>query len=122
MAMTKKERKEFDDAIEHARRLGALRWTSPVARDVPQPSTFEYSSGYDYNAYSLRTNKAWSSSVSHGDGDAPKPGEGYRSASQGARRLYSSELLALKAMRCEIETEGAIKLAAVDAMIAEASK
>jgi hypothetical protein len=39
------------------------------------------------------------------------------SASQGARSLYSTKLLALKAMRNEMERKAARELAKVDALI-----
>lgn len=117
MAMTKKERAEFDAAIERARLLGALRWTSKIAPDIPVPQDGE-TSGWRHNAYSIRVERAWSEPTAHGTG--PQRDRSGRSvASQCGIPLYSTKLLALKAMRHEMEMEYARKLALADRMIAE---
>ena len=125
MAMNKKERAAFDAALNEARVLGALRWTFPVEKDVMRPdgSIGAHTEGWDINStstYSAVAFKAWSESCSHGTGDFPI-GNKYRSASQGGVSLYSTKLLALRAVRHEVEKIAAKRLAEIDAMIAEES-
>ena len=119
MAMTKKEQAAMEAAINRAETLAALRWTAPVQRDVDVPRN-GYSEGWDYNSYSRIVFRGWSSSISHGKGPAPTPGAMMRtiSASQDARRLYSTEALALAAMRHEIEQRVAADLLKIDRQIA----
>ena len=115
MAMTKKERAEMDAAIDRAIMLGALRWTSPVEPDVPIPTGYnQRSSGFGFNAHTGTVSAQWSGSVTHGEGT-------YRqySGTQGGKRLYSARVLALKAMRHQMELQFAQKLMAVDKEIAE---
>ena len=116
MAMTKKEQKAMEALLNRAETLAALRWTAPVQRDVDVPKN-GYSEGWDYNSYSKTVFRGWSSSGSHGTGPAPEVGR-YRSASQDARRLYSTEALALAAMRHEIEQRVAADLLKIDRQIA----
>lgn len=119
MAMTKKEKAAFDEAIYKAELLSALRWTCSVEKDVPPPGqghTELYSSGWDYNAYSNKVYEAWSDSVSHGLGEPPLDRR-YASASQKSIWLYSTKELALKAMRRCVEIESAKKLLLIDKMI-----
>lgn len=123
MAMTKKEREAMDALIERVELVAALRWTEGVEKDVPAPQPGEhgtrYTEGWDFNVYSKEIWRYWSTSVSHGKGDAPKSGERYTSGSQNGRRLYSSELLAAKALRHALEKEAAAKLLDVDRRIAQ---
>ena len=118
MAMTKKEQAEMQAAIDRADTLAALRWTSPVQRDVDLPKD-GYSEGWDYNSHSRIVFRGWSCRVSHGKGPAPTP-ETRRTVSgiQGARRLYSTEALALAAMRHDIELKAAADLLKIDRQIA----
>lgn len=111
--MTKKEQAAMQAAIDRAETLAALRWTAPVERDVLPPESGSYSEGWDYNAYNKTVERYWSSAVSHGCGEAPTNGV-YRSGSQNCRRLYSTERLALMAMRHEIEKGAAKALLAID--------
>lgn len=121
MAMTKKEQAAMKEAIDKAETLAALRWTSDVERDViPPEGGSQYSEGWDYNAHSKRVWKAWSGTVTHGEGDAPKEGQKHYSASQNARRLYSTKMLALMAMRHEVEKAAASDLLAIDREIEKA--
>lgn len=120
MAMTKKEKAEMQAAIDRAETLAALRWTAPVVRDVGVPNN-GYSEGWDYNSYKKEVFRGWSSSGSHGTGPAPEVGR-YRYASQDARRLYSTEALALAAMRHEIEQKAAADLMKIDRQIAAAQQ
>ena len=118
MAMTKKEQAAMEAALNRAETLAALRWTAPVQRDVDLPKD-GYSEGWDYNSYSRIVFRGWSSGVTHGKGPAPTPGAMRTvSASQDARRLYSTEALALAAMRHEIEQRVAADLLKIDRQIA----
>jgi hypothetical protein len=120
MAMTKKEQAEMKAAIDRADTLAALRWTNPVRRnvDVPQDG---YSQGWDYNAYTREVFMGWSGIVSHGKGPAPEVGK-HRSGSQQPRRYYSTQALALAAMRHEIEQKAAADLLKIDRQIAALQK
>ena len=103
-------------AIDRAETLAALRWTSPVQQDVGVPKN-GYSEGWDYNAWTKTVFIGWSGTVSHGTGPAPKAGE-LKSGSQQPRRYYSTEALALAAMRHEIELNTAAALLKIDRQIA----
>lgn len=115
MAMTKKEKAEFDAAILRANTLAALRWTEPVKKDVPLPNPFCETSGFDFNTYNTKVYQAWSTAISHGDGDCRKNSH---SASQRGIWLFSTKVLALRAMRHEIECQSAKKLREIDEQIA----
>jgi hypothetical protein len=118
MAMTKKEQAAMQAAIDRADTLAALRWTNPVERDVDVPKD-GYSEGWDYNAWNKNVFIGWSSRFSHGTGAAPDAGK-HKTGSQMARRYYSTEALALAAMRHEIELKVAADLLKIDRQIAAA--
>jgi hypothetical protein len=118
MAMTKKEQAKMQAVIDRAETLAALRWTNPVPRDVGIPET-GYSQGWDYNAWTREAFMGWSGTVSHGTGPAPEDGK-RKSGSQQPRRMYSTEALALAAMRHEIELKTAADLLKIDRLIAAA--
>lgn len=103
-------------AINRADTLAALRWTAPIQRDVDVPKN-DYSEGWDYNASKQEVFMGWSGTVSHGTGPAPKAGE-RRTGSQWPRRYYSTQALALAAMRHEIEQKAAADLLKIDRQIA----
>lgn len=114
MAMTKKERAEFDAAIAKARILGALRWTEPEKEDL-HPTTGKTIYGWKTNTYGRGSvRQMWSESWAHGAGEKRSPNGG---AAQGGISLHSTELRALKALRHEVELESAEKLAWIDEMI-----
>lgn len=110
MAMTKKERAEFDAAIKRAETLAALRWTQPVARDLPRPDR-GMTSGWDFNVYSGEVFRAWSECTSHGRGPRRE-----FSGSQNGRALFSTRALALAALRHETEAQCAESLRRIDEM------
>lgn len=124
MAMNKKEQAEMDALREELRIARAFRFTDPVERDVMPPESCYrgegLTTGYDFNehigadprSYSSAISHQWSGSVSHGD----MPYSEY-SGSQGSRRLFSTKLLALRALRFALERRFAKRLAAVDAAI-----
>jgi len=115
MAMTKKEQAAMQAAINRADTLAALRWTSPVLRDVDVPKD-GYSEGWDYNAWTQEVFMGWSSPVCHGTGRAPETGN-RRTGSQGPRCYYSTQALALAAMRHDIEIKAAADLLKIDRRI-----
>lgn len=111
MAMTKKERAEFDEAIKRVETMAALRWTSPVEADVPIPEFGKRAAGWI--VYHDSVEPSWSEAMSHGS----MP---YRSgcASQGGRHMHSTKLRALKALRHKLELRFAERLAQLDRVIA----
>jgi len=110
MAMTKKEK----EALEAALTVAALRTTTDVAPDVPPPTNGGLSKGFAVvgeRSDNGRVEPACSSSVHHGIGQHD------RTTSQNARHLYSTKILALKALRRAIEQDCAVRLRRVDRMI-----
>lgn len=110
MAMTKKEKA----ALEEALMLSALRATAGAKPDVMPPEAFSgVSVGFTFAGAlgSPRVEKAWSTSVSHGTGEPRSHG------SQNPRRLYSTKLLALQALRRAVELECCKSLRRIDVMI-----
>lgn len=111
--MNKKEQKAFDDAIAKIRLLSALRWTQVVETDVAIPGSYStLAKGWLFNTHYLIAERSCSSSVYHAYGRDDK------TTSQNPRRLYSTQLLALKACRNAVELESAKRLATLDAAIA----
>lgn len=114
--MNKKEQAAFADLQEQLRIAKALRFTEPVERDVEPPECGigrEIRNGYDYNAFigpygRPRVEPACTSSVYHSFGQHNK------TDSQNPRRLFSTKLLALKAMRNDVELKCAKILADID--------
>lgn len=114
MAMNKKEKAEFEAAKKAVFVARALNWTDPVAPDIPVPLCGEargFVVGHDCVMHGLST------SVSHASGwiDSSPP---TRTTSQGARSMYSTKLLALRALRHAVECECAKRLAKIDMQIA----
>ena len=110
MAMNKLEKQ----MVEDLRVKCALRWTSPVEPDVPVPESCELSTGFlpcAARSDSARVDVACSDRVHHGVGTNTK------TTSQGTRRLHSTRLLALRALRYEVEQYCAGLLRQVDAQI-----
>lgn len=123
MGMNKKEQAAFAD-LEHRLRLAkALRFTEPVERDVQPPVYGSGGSGlrkrYDYNAYiggygsGPRVEKACTSSVGHCFGDDTE------TTTQNPKALFSTRLLALRALRNNVENQVAEILAKIDEQIEE---
>jgi len=124
MAMTKKERAEFQAAIDRADTLAALRWTAPVPKDVKPPQrSSEYVAGWVFNTYSQVVEEAWTTGGSHGSGPIPTVEQRrYSTGSQHSRAMYSTKLLALRALRHSVECKAASDLMKIDRQIAEAEK
>jgi hypothetical protein len=111
MAMTKKEQAYVEALLT----VSALRYTADVAPDVPVPEggSGKTTRGFLYYGEcsgSPRLQEIESTSYSHRD-------VGSSSGSQGCRVLYSTKLLALKALRRAVEKECARRLRQVDCMI-----
>lgn len=121
MAMNKSELA----TLEEARRQAAFRRTMPVDRDVPVPKSgaagMSYSEGWDFNTHTLDVRLCWSTSVSHGYGPAPKPGQRHTFGSQGGLALFSSKERALRALRWSLEEDAARTLRKVDKAIEAAT-
>jgi outer membrane PBP1 activator LpoA protein len=109
--MNKKEQQ----LVEGLKTKLALKFTEPVNADVLIPVDNKIVNGYTYNSYSMRVEKSCSSALHHNIGQWDK------TYSQRPVAQYSSKLLALKAMRNEVEKACAYKLRQIDLMIEEES-
>lgn len=122
MAMNKSERAALDLAQRELAIARALRWSryEPVPKDLPAPEPFgyarNYTEGWATNTYTKSVNQEWSEPSCHGSGPYPAVGR-HRSASQRGKSLYSTRLLALQALRYEVERAAAQDLAEIDAEI-----
>ena len=111
MPMNKKEQALMEELLT----VSALRYTADVEKDVPMP---EPCSGKDSRGFLYygeggdcpMIEEMESSAVSH-------KRVGTSTGSQGGRSLYSTRLLALKALRREVEKVCAKRLSGVDIMI-----
>lgn len=110
MAMNKKEKEMVEDLKVRC----SLRLTEPVFPDVEIPKYDEPDTkGFMMNSYSMRVDKACSSAHGHcSTGDD-------KTTSQGGIKIFSTKLLALKAMRSEVEIRIAKELRKIDKMIEE---
>lgn len=116
MAMTKKEKAEFDAAILKAEVLGALRWTQEVPPDIP-PTYEGYglsvgTDGWLFNTYTEQSFEDWSEASAHGTGRYSNRSR--LSGSRGGVALYSSRELALKGLRHAMEMQYAKSLQKID--------
>lgn len=114
MAMTKKEKAELERLQNELEIAKAFRRTEEVLPDVQPPGTWGgLSQGWHFNCHAEKVSIACSSSTSHAIGRNDK------TQSQNPIKLYSTRLLALKAMRYSMECDFAKKLAKVDSEIAK---
>lgn len=119
--MNKKEQAAFDDATNNLREARALRWSTPDGalippRRPPAPGgDTGVTTGWDTNVFTRSVTRGWSTCSAHGDGP-PKPGSG----SQKPIALYSTQSLALRALRVALERNCAAALAGIDDRIEEA--
>ena len=116
--MTKKEQQQFQELKEEFDLYRALRWTASIETDVSVPessygNTEGLAKGFLFNDYlgGPRVERACSSSVGHAFGQDD------RTTTQNPRRLYSTRLLALKALRYALEKKCAEKLLEIDRQI-----
>lgn len=123
MAMTKAEQAHVAKLEKDLREARALRFTEPVMPDLPEPKGFQatYTSGFSAHYYNgnFKVSPAWSGSVTHGIGYASKEEQDKAGSSgrQNAAALYSTRLMALRAVRNTVEHEASRILARVDAEI-----
>lgn len=121
--MTKKEQLAFEALQCELRIARAFRFTESVAPDVPPPDSYtDPVTGWTFHAWSdgYRVGEAWTTSVSHGTGKHVRSPSGrINGACQNSLRLYSSELLALKAARYALEAIFSRRLAEIDKRIEE---
>ena len=112
MAMTKKEKEAMEELELKLAMAKAMRMTSSVQPDVAPPSeSFQLTTGWHFNSYARRVEVACSSVTGHAFGRIDKTN------SQNSKWLYSTEKLALMAMRHEMELEFAKALVMVDKKI-----
>ena len=111
MAMNKKELAELDALRMEVRVAKAFRLGSPVARDLPPPTgSLALTRGWNFNWHSKAVFMACSDVISNGEGWE-------KTTSQNPRHLFSTELVALKALRYEVAYRAARELADIDARI-----
>lgn len=119
MAMNKKEKAAYEEALQELAIARALRWSDqPVPEpDVPPPKGYsDLSRGWRATDYFERYGsqeyacKACSSSCNHGVGWE-------KTSSQNPISLYSTKLLALRRSRANAERQFAKVLAKIDAEI-----
>lgn len=120
MAMNKKEQAEMAALKKQLAVASAFVRTPAVEKDLPPPefaATIKYTHGFDINMHSKSVLEYWSGSVSTHT-ENPEFKKGYMSGSQGGIALYSTRLLALKALRHAVENQAAESLAKIDMQIA----
>ena len=101
---------EIEDARADERAKLAFRFTPEVPYDLPPPVGNGLTRGWSFNAYNQNVSKMCSSSTGHGFGWE-------KTSSQRPTKLYSTEALAWKALRHELEIEYSKSLASIDAEI-----
>jgi hypothetical protein len=108
--MNKKEAAYVCSLRNELERVKALRWTDPVEPDVLPPTEWGVTQlGRVY--YADRVKEACSTATTHGTGT--------KINAQGPIPLYSTQLLALKALRYSVELDCAEKLQRIDLAIRE---
>jgi len=108
MAMNKKQLKEMEDL----KTLASFRRTEEILPDLEKPdyNQEKLTLGWSYNSYVMRAYKTCSSCIYHGEGWE-------KTNTQNSIKQYSSKILALKAMRFEVEMRIAKELREIDLMI-----
>lgn len=112
--MNKKEQAEMNALKMELALAKALRFTELVLPDIPEPKPGDaLVPGYRYNAYyqNPRVEPSCSTGTSHGFGTNTQ------TISQRPIEQYSTRLLALKALRNEMEIQCAKLLAGIDLKI-----
>jgi hypothetical protein len=111
MALTKKEAAAHAEQIDKLTLRLALCWTPKVTPDIPPPEKFDMLHKGWLDCHN-RVEPACSSTIHHGfSHEGPN--------SQQPRSLYSTRLLALKALRNDMEERFARELMRVDTLIAQ---
>ncbi len=111
--MNKKELAEVERLKTELLEAKALRFTDLITPDVDPPDAMSdgLAVGFVFNSYGRRIEPACSSSCWHAVGRQDK------TTSQMPIQMYSTRLLAMKAMRAELEREYARELAQIDRQI-----
>lgn len=110
MKMTKKQINEASGSKEAYRIEREQRAAAGVLPDVPIPVT-GLAKGWLFNTYRGDVDVACSTSIYHAYGKYDE------TTSQGARELFSTKLLALRALRYEMALKFAASLTEIDARI-----
>lgn len=108
--MNKKEQAEMEELKVKL----ALRLTDKIYPDLKKPDGSDYkqmNKGWYFNAHSMQVSKACSTSHGHSVWSDEK------TSSQNGIDIFSTRLLALKAMRHEVEMKSARDLRRIDVMI-----
>lgn len=118
MAMNKKEKELYEDALRMQEINKSLRWSDyEDDKDVNIPDhSGRYVNGWSINRGTMNVYESWSSAISHGDGWINE-GDSPRYASQRPIKQYSTEEKALKALRLFMEAKFASLLLDVDKRI-----
>lgn len=113
-------REEIEAIEEQLELANAKKWTDRVSHDVEPPKSMSYglTYGYSFNAPSHRLFRSVSSSTGHADYDMDHDGP-MTTRTQCAKWLYSTPLLAARALRQKMERDFLKKLVIVDRMIKE---
>lgn len=108
--MTKKEKAAHDVEIDKLTLRLALCWTAPIQPDVAVPKNSYGTTGLSLGWLPVfdRVEAACSSSGNHGTGTVTRPN------TQGPRELYSTKILALRALRFQMEERFARELKKID--------
>lgn len=108
MAISKKEKQMIEDLQIRL----ALHFTEKVEPDIAIPDDYDViKNGYSFNSYNHNITKSCSSAICHSSVGWDK------TTSQRPIKQYSSILLALKAMRNELEYKFAKELGNIDVLI-----
>lgn len=120
MAMTKAEKAEMQTLKTELGMAQAMYISDPVERDVPVPAHGTgyptYAEGWDFNTHTGKVFRAWTTTVAHGT-FYERTGE-RSTGSQRPTPLFSTELLALRALRRSVARKAASELALLDERIA----
>lgn len=118
MVMNKKEKLHLDSLQNEIRILrrtievmAADKTTHEVLPDLAPPDNWDLVKGYSFNSHTGSVMKSCSSVTGHNKGNDEK------TQSQNPIRQYSTELLAYKGLRYEVEQKWLKQLADIDKMI-----
>ena len=122
MAMNKREKAHLEEVeracaekVEALEARLALRFTGPVEEDVLPPDDMSLNVGFTFNLYRREVAASCSSCISHSTHSSTE------TTTQRSISMFSTELLALKALRHAVELDCAKTLRQIDLKI-EATK
>lgn len=115
MAISKKEAAAHKEEVDKLKLRLALCWTPKVEPDIPPPKGYDPTSRVSLTKGWLpcydRVEPACSAASFHGTGRTTE------TTTQGPRSLYSTRLMALRAVRNDMEQRFAAELRRIDAWI-----